>query len=94
MTTRIRERTKQASSNGGEAKFAVWLRRGIWLIFRVYRLGPDNRIQSGHDIECATDEQARQAAVKIIDRSSGAEIWQGTRMVDRVAVQMELTASK
>ncbi len=52
--------------------------------YRIYLIGPDNRIQSGHDAECDTDLQAKRTALTIKGRGASAEIWQSTRIVDRV----------
>jgi len=61
--------------------------------YRIYRIGPDNRIQSGHDVECLTEEQAKEAALEMIDPHSAAEIWHGTRLVARLPAQSAATAS-
>jgi hypothetical protein len=61
--------------------------------YRIYRIGPDNRIQSGHDVECLTEEQAKEAALEMIDPHSAAEIWHGTRLVARLPAQSASTAS-
>jgi hypothetical protein len=51
--------------------------------YHAYQIGPDGRIQSGVDLNCADDEAAIEAAKAFVGEN-GVELWQGTRMVARL----------
>jgi hypothetical protein len=56
----------------------MWV--GTMANYRAYQIGPDGRISSGVDLECADDAEAIEAAGKLVGEFA-VELWQGTRMV-------------
>ncbi len=52
--------------------------------YRVYKLRSCGRIRSGHDVLCASDEEACRQAVNLVMNDAQVEIWQGTRYLGRV----------
>jgi hypothetical protein len=51
--------------------------------YRAYQIGPDGRIKSGVDLECADDAEAIEAADQLVG-DCAVELWQDTRMVVRL----------
>ena len=49
--------------------------------YRVYWLGADGHIKAALNVDCASDQEARKAAVAKIGAYPAAEIWEGTRRV-------------
>jgi hypothetical protein len=64
------------SSHGGHGNVAQ---------YRAYQIGPDGRIKSGVDLDCADDAEAIEAAGQLVGECA-VELWQGTRMVARLEV--------
>ena len=52
--------------------------------YRIYRLGADGRIKEAVNIDCASDEEAQEAAIREIGNFPEAEVWEGARRVARV----------
>jgi hypothetical protein len=50
---------------------------------RAYQIGPDGRIRSGADLDCADDEAAIEAAKQLVGEFD-VELWQAKRMVARL----------
>jgi|KBSSwiStaDraftv2_1062776.scaffolds.fasta_scaffold19759_4 hypothetical protein len=54
--------------------------------YRLYKLGHDGHIRAGTWIEAEEDDHARQIARLMCDEQTPAlEIWQGERLIGRVA---------
>jgi hypothetical protein len=51
--------------------------------YRAYQIGPDGRIKSGADLDCADDEAAIEAAEQLVGEYD-VELWQAKRMVARL----------
>jgi hypothetical protein len=51
--------------------------------YRAYHIGPDGRIRSGVDLECADDAEAIEAAGKLVGEFA-VELWHDKRMVARL----------
>lgn len=51
--------------------------------YRAYILASDGRIAKGIDLDCANDEEAKQAAERLVN-GHDVELWQGPRKVDRL----------
>jgi hypothetical protein len=45
--------------------------------YRFYELDPSNRIRAGHSVECGSDTDAKRAAVTLLERAAGVEVWTG-----------------
>lgn len=59
--------------------------------YRLYRLGSDDSIFEGDDLD-ASDDAAAIAEAVLIHYAAYIEIWCGTRMVSRVAPANERSA--
>jgi hypothetical protein len=53
--------------------------------YRIYMLDHANRIVTGSDADCATDEAALAWAATTLGTDARAEIWQGARCLGHVA---------
>ena len=51
--------------------------------YRAYQIGPDGRIKSGADLDCADDTEAIEAADQLVG-DCAVELWHDTRMVARL----------
>jgi hypothetical protein len=51
--------------------------------YRLYQIGPDGRIKSGVDLDCADDAGAIEAADRLVGEFA-VELWHDTRMVVRL----------
>jgi hypothetical protein len=49
------------------------------LHYRAYFFDTANHIRHAHDLECATDEEARERLEAMDRRGFSAELWRGTR---------------
>ena len=56
---------------------------GTMANYRAYHIGPDGRIRSGVDLECADDAEAIEAAGKLVGEFA-VELWHDKRMVARL----------
>ncbi len=52
--------------------------------YRVYKMHRCGGLRSGHDVICASDEDARRRAAGLVMDDTQAEVWQGTRCLGRV----------
>ena len=53
-------------------------------LYRVYKIGSDQHIKAAENIECATDQEARCEAERLLEVYPAAEVWEGRRLVARV----------
>ena len=53
--------------------------------YRIYMLSHENRIVTGSDADCATDEAALGWAATTLGTDARAEVWQHTRCLGRVS---------
>jgi hypothetical protein len=51
--------------------------------YRLYQIGPDGRIKSGVDLDCADDAGAIEAADRLVGEND-VELWQDKRMIARL----------
>lgn len=51
--------------------------------YRLYTLGPGNRISQAVDLECETDAEAIEKA-RTLHPHEPVELWQGKRLVKRI----------
>ena len=49
--------------------------------YRIYLTDADGRIQRGHDLPAAGDDEACAAAREMLAKFPQAEVWQGARKV-------------
>ena len=56
---------------------------GTMANYRAYHIGPDGRIRSGVDLDCADDAEAIEAASKLVGEFA-VELWHDKRMVARL----------
>ncbi len=52
--------------------------------YRVYKMHRCGGLRSGHDVICASDEDARRRAAGLVMDDTQAEVWQGARCLGRV----------
>jgi hypothetical protein len=52
--------------------------------YRLYRIGGDGHIKGVETVKCASDEEARMAAIDLRGDLPAMEIWSETRFVARV----------
>jgi len=57
--------------------------------YRLYRISETEHIDAAIDLDCADDEQAIEAARQMVD-GCDLELWEGKRMVARIAVSNRL----
>jgi hypothetical protein len=53
--------------------------------YRIYMLNHRDRIVTGSDADCATDEAALGWAATTLGTDARAEVWQGSRCLGRVS---------
>lgn len=58
----------------------------IMASYRFYWFGPNGHIRRGEDVECASDDEARELAASRQGEFTAVEVWVGTRMVARIGV--------
>jgi hypothetical protein len=51
--------------------------------YRIYPIGADGRITSGHSVNCETEDEAFREAADLIDIHPVIEVWRGTILVRR-----------
>jgi hypothetical protein len=57
--------------------------QGTMANYRAYHIGPDGRVRSGVDLDCADDAEAIEAAGKLVGEFA-VELWHDKRMVARL----------
>jgi hypothetical protein len=67
--------TERKDSNVLESRVGL----GTMANYRAYHIGPDGRIRSGVDLECADDAEAIEAAGKLVGEFA-VELWHDKRM--------------
>ena len=55
--------------------------------YRIYLLGTDNHIFSVADVECDTDEAAKEAAKETLRNGFALEVWQAARYVCKIPLE-------
>jgi hypothetical protein len=49
--------------------------------YRIYPIGADGRIATGHSVSCDTDDEAFRDAADLIGDYPAIEVWRGTVLV-------------
>jgi hypothetical protein len=57
---------------------------GEMALYRFYWFGTDGHIKAAEDLECASDEAARDKALGMIGAYAAIEVWIGVRRVARL----------
>jgi len=54
--------------------------------YRIYFVGQDDHLHGGENIECTTDDEAVDCALKRIGDFPAVEVWCDTRSVGRIGL--------
>jgi hypothetical protein len=54
-------------------------------LYRIYKVDADDHIADAENVECANDEEAGAKALQLKGAYPTVEVWEGARLVARIA---------